>query len=115
MPFTCPKASKAQQKASDGSRPSRSRGLSRWLWWEGGAADALSKWRSNGVEQGSANFVGLTIGPEERIQVAPGMHAAFDCQVKQQGLRFAQGKRKADRLLYRFLVTAIVVDRLVHI
>jgi len=56
----------------------------------------------NGVAQGSASFVGLTIVPEERIQGAPGMHAPFDCQVEQQGLRFAQGKRKAASAMKHF-------------
>src|SRR5258708_35178805 len=49
----------------------------------------------NGVPQGGASFVRLTVGPQERVQLAPLMHAPLDRQVEQQGLRFAQGKGEA--------------------
>src|SRR5258708_9903239 len=49
----------------------------------------------NGVTQGSASFVRLTVRPQERVQLAPLMHAPLNRQVEQQGLRFAQGKGEA--------------------
>ncbi|HEX6551157.1 MAG TPA: hypothetical protein VF026_00220, partial [Ktedonobacteraceae bacterium] len=48
-----------------------------------------------GVAQGRASIMGLTVGPQQGGELDAGMHAAFDGQVEQQGLRLAQGKREA--------------------
>jgi len=45
---------------------------------------------------------GLTVRPEQGGQFAAGMHAAFDRQVEQQGLRLAQGKREAAAVMKHF-------------
>jgi len=58
----------------------------------------------NGVAQGGASFARLTIGPQERVQLAPLMHAPLDRQVEQQGLRFAQGKGEAVAVIDHSLV-----------
>ena len=56
----------------------------------------------NGVPQGGAGFVRLTVGPQECVQLAPLMHAPLDRQVEQQGLRFAQGKGEAVTIMKDF-------------
>ena len=56
----------------------------------------------NGVAQGCARIVGLTIGPQEGGQLAARMHAAFDRQVDQQGLCLAQGKGETASVMKHF-------------
>ena len=58
--------------------------------------------QGNGVAQGRARSVGLTVGPQQSSQIAAGMHAAFNCQVEQQSLRLAQGKREAAFVMKHF-------------
>ncbi len=55
-----------------------------------------------GVAQGGAGIVGLTVGPQEGRQFAAGVHAPFDCQVEQQGLGLAQGKGEAAFVMHHF-------------
>jgi hypothetical protein len=69
----------------------------RGLW----IAEQVTQQR-NGVTQGGASFVRLTVGPQERVQLAPVMHAPLDRQVEQQGLRFAQGKGEAAAVMKDF-------------
>ncbi len=56
----------------------------------------------NGVTQGGASFVRLTVRPQECVQLAPLMHTPLDRQVEQQGLRFAQGKGEAVAVMKGF-------------
>jgi hypothetical protein len=55
-----------------------------------------------GVAQSGTRLVGLAVGPEEGIQLAPLMQATFDGQVEQQRLRFAQGKAEAAAVMKHF-------------
>ncbi|OLD84402.1 MAG: hypothetical protein AUF64_01825 [Chloroflexi bacterium 13_1_20CM_54_36] len=55
-----------------------------------------------GVAQGRARTLGLTVGPQQGGQFAAGMHAALDRQVEQQGLRLAQGKGEAMVMMKHF-------------
>ena len=55
-----------------------------------------------GVTQGRARTLGLTVGPQQGGQFATGMQAAFDRQVEQQGLRLAQGKAEAAAIMIHF-------------
>ena len=55
-----------------------------------------------GVAQGRARTLGLTVGPQQGGQFATGMQAAFDRQVEQQGLRLAQGKAQAPAVMIHF-------------
>jgi hypothetical protein len=55
-----------------------------------------------GVAQGLASIMGLTVGPQQSRQFAAGMQAAFNCHVEQQGLRLAQGKGEAAAVMIHF-------------
>ena len=46
--------------------------------------------------------MGLTVRPQQGGQFATRMHAAFDCQVEQQGQRLAQGKGEATAVMKHF-------------
>src|SRR5258707_15719899 len=59
-----------------------------------GVSEQAPQQRKGGAQTRTSS-VGLTIGPKEGSQLAAGMHAAFDRQVEQQGLRLAQGKGEA--------------------
>src|SRR5438132_14092775 len=52
-----------------------------------------------GIAQALESIGRLTVGPEQGGQLAAGMHATFDPQVKQQGLRLAQGKRETTAMM----------------
>ena len=55
-----------------------------------------------GVAQGGACSVGLTVRPQQGRQFAARVHATFDRQVEQQGLCLAQGKGQAAALMIYF-------------
>ncbi len=55
-----------------------------------------------GIAQGRASSVGLTVGPQKGRQLAAGMQASFDRQVEQQSLRLAQGKGEAAFIMKHF-------------
>jgi len=49
----------------------------------------------DGIAQGLARLSWLAVGPQQSSELAARMHAPFDGQVEQQGLRLAQGKGEA--------------------
>jgi hypothetical protein len=58
--------------------------------------------QGQGVAQGLARIVGLTVGPQQGRQFAAGVHAPFDRQVEQQSLCLAQGKHEATAVMHLF-------------
>src|SRR5260370_41267997 len=56
----------------------------------------------NNNAQGVTRVVGLAIWPQEGRQLAARMHATFDRQVEQQGLRLAQSKRETPAVMKHF-------------
>ncbi len=55
-----------------------------------------------GIAQGPARIRRIAVGPQQGGELAAGMHAPFDRQVEQQGLRLAQGKREAAAVMIHF-------------
>jgi len=55
-----------------------------------------------GVAQGGARSMGLTVRPQQGREFAARVHTPFDRQVEQQGLRLAQGKREAAAVMIHF-------------
>jgi hypothetical protein len=51
--------------------------------------------QGQGVAQGGSCLMGSTIRPQQGSELAPWVHAPFDRQIEQQGLRLAQGKAEA--------------------
>ncbi len=58
--------------------------------------------QGKGVAQVLARIGGLTVGPQQRRQLAPRMQAPLHRQVEQQGLRLAQGKGEAAAVMHHF-------------
>jgi hypothetical protein len=58
--------------------------------------------QGNSVAQVLTRIGGLTVGPQQRRQLAARMQAPLHHQVEQQGLRLAQGKAEAAAVMHHF-------------